>query len=650
MIYFKLAVSLFLLTVTVSGNCSNVTIANQAFNSPVSYTTYDTVVIRNCTFANIAGNGLTCFNSKYLLIDSCSFHNITGYALYVRSAEYTVIENSSFDSIGSGLIFGFESQDNFTHSADNAAYRNDSLFIRDNVIRNIQNNAVKVNNTSFLDFDHNLIDSCLYGGIVLGSGAGIANCSLVDELNTIGIAIRSETRMNSCYIRNNTILHTLCDGIRTSENVYNSQILNNEIAFVAYDGIGARPVNGDHGMYLQGPDVLVEGNNVHDILDSCGGAGCDGVGISIRTTGRITKNIIHGCINSGIAYFNDHPGGTKDFYITNNLVYDNTRTAIYVATGCPESVPDSIHIYHNTVISQPVQALWHHACPLGFYDYAGYKDVIGNILIYEGVADSTHFIFNNTGVVNALYNIKDSSDAGFVNFAARDLRLSASSAAVDEVPLPYIMVPDDILGRLRIPPADAGAYEYYPPVTVRDTTSSLHDFAHADTSQVHDTITVNNIAGIPDTLVVSSVTITCDTVSNTSAMTIDSAVNATFDTVFVSYTFSQFDSTFIHCIASTTDSVFIPETVSGLNSITADDAWAVYPNATNGKIVITQSGNEFATAAMLYDVSGKRILSILLTGAYTTADLSAVTQAGVYFLKLKSEHYCEPRKIVILKP
>jgi len=645
--FISLISAVFILMVSNLCYSSNVMVVNQTFNTPVSYTTYDTVIIKNCTFNNIANNAFTCYNAKYLLIDSCYFSNITLHAIHFRSVKYAIIQNSNFYNIEKGILIGRESQNSFTHSADNAGYRVDSLFMVNNIIKNINSHGVRILNTAFVDFNQNLIDSCLLGGIVLGSNPGVAPCSLF-EINPILNAVKSETRINGCYIRNNTILHTLSDGIGTLENVYGSKILNNEIAYVAYDGIGARPLNGDHGMYLQGPDALVEGNHVHHILDDCGSPGCDGVGISFRSTAIINKNVVHHCINSGIAYFNDHPRGLRDIYITNNLVYDNRRTAIYINPGCPESEPDSVHIYHNTVVTQPLQALWQQACPVGFNNYSGYKSVIGNILIYEGVVDSTHYIFNSTGAINNLHNIKSSGDAGFVDFATRDLRLLNLSPAIDLLPASYALVPDDIQGNLRISPADAGAYEYYLPVIVRDTGNVFYPITFTDSSQIYTTVVVENVPGIMDTIVVSSLIVTCDTISTTTTSVVDSTTLTNYDTIFISYVFSIYDSVLIHCVVSNTDSIFIPEIVNRITDAPTYENWAVYPSPGNGYFVIKQNENPFATKATLYDSRGRQVGAVQLSGATSSVDFSSVTTQGIYFLKLQGEVFSTTKRIVII--
>lgn len=157
---------------------TSITIIDQVFTTPVSYTIYDTVIIKNCSFHNIAGNALTCYNTQYLRIDSCHFSNVSTYAVHIRSAKYVLIQNSSFNNIGKGLRIGRESQNIFTHSADNAAYRVDSLFMINNIIKNINDTGVRVLNTAFIDFNNNRIDSCLLGGIILGSNVGVEPCSL----------------------------------------------------------------------------------------------------------------------------------------------------------------------------------------------------------------------------------------------------------------------------------------------------------------------------------------------------------------------------------------------------------------------------------------------------------------------------------------
>ena len=49
----------------------SIVLENKNYNTTVIYTTTDTVIFRNCTFANITGDGLWCFNTKYRIQRLC---------------------------------------------------------------------------------------------------------------------------------------------------------------------------------------------------------------------------------------------------------------------------------------------------------------------------------------------------------------------------------------------------------------------------------------------------------------------------------------------------------------------------------------------------------------------------------------------------
>ena len=104
----RLIIIILLLVITNPSYGSSIIVKNQAFNAPVSYVTYDTVVIINCAFSNIAGDALRCFNTKYLLIDSCIFYDIALYAVNIRGAKHAIIQNTFFDRVQGALFVGYK--------------------------------------------------------------------------------------------------------------------------------------------------------------------------------------------------------------------------------------------------------------------------------------------------------------------------------------------------------------------------------------------------------------------------------------------------------------------------------------------------------------------------------------------------------------
>lgn len=280
-------------------------------------------------------------------------------------------------------------------------------------------------------------------------------------------------------------------------------------------------------------------------------------------------------------------------------------------------------------------------------NFTARKDRGGIYGLYNSLAQISQNIIgdlNDTNSYIETHGLQLNPQSGWRNEANHDYRLLPSSNMIDKGIL-IKGLNDNFTGTAP----DMGAYEYQPPVVVRDTVNSFYPSVYTDSSQTYDTVLVNNISGISDIIVVTSVTVTCDTISSTTEVVADSSLIITLDTVFVSYTFSLYDSTVIHCIVSETDSVFIPEMITEANNISADGNWCVYPNPSDGKLTIIQNGNEFATEAILQDLIGKQVISIHLTGATTIADVSAITIEGIYYLKLQNEHYNEPKKIVVLQ-
>jgi len=416
---------------------------NQTFNSSLNVNTIDTLIIDNCIFENINGYGLEVKNIQYVEVKNSTFRNISNVAIKGAGVSNLYINNNTIDSITS-----------FAIKIPSTNIRTGAVYIENNVISHIYNGitddgtGIKIYHTDSVVISNNDISHCQWAGISLGR-----NFNLSQNINYL-------------FIENNNISYTLSDGINAQENVSNAFVLNNRISFVAYDGVGGRPTAGDHGMYWQAPDAIIEGNIIHDILDgaNCSG-GCKGLGISLRTSAKVIRNKVYNCSSRGIGYFNDHPSGSKPLLIANNIIYDNDFNGIYINGTSNESLPDSTFIYNNTITNLLVQpqSVSHHSCPIAINQASDYQSVCGNILIFENYPDTTEAFWSSstTSIEKYEHNIHTNSDIGFINFQNRDFNLSNSATmAIDKIPSTATYVIYDFYNNIRVGDHDIGATEY----------------------------------------------------------------------------------------------------------------------------------------------------------------------------------------------
>ena len=129
----------------------------------------------------------------------------------------------------------------------------------------------------------------------------------------------------------------------------------------------------------------------------------------------------------------------------------------------PNSVshPDSVFVFHNTVLNEPIQTPIHLSAPMAFNSMTSKNYLAGNILIFATVIDTTKHLFTtNTSHLIKQYNHLVSGDINFEDYPNRILNLTSSSSAVDLLPFGTTFVSHDILNNLRTGNHDAGAYEF----------------------------------------------------------------------------------------------------------------------------------------------------------------------------------------------
>jgi hypothetical protein len=446
------------------------TLSNETFNTSQIIQGIDTLVVSNCTFENISGVALRITDVKYVSLNGNLFRNVnTGSASEAavtgrRIDYFQSQENHFFEITGNAYRFPYQ-------GAVTTADRLGTIKIESDTIINIkslstnQGNGIYVFHTDSLYIENNYIKNVDHNGIAVGSP------------NNIPLE-----KVDFCNIKNNVIDSILGNGILGAEMISNAFVYDNTISNIATDGIGALPSNGDHGIYWQAPDAIISGNIIDNNLDGTVGCsnGCRGIGISIRTNAKVLANTVSNCEGGGIVYWGDHPAnGTLT--IANNIIYDNTHNGILInGSYNGETYPDSIFVYHNTVLNiNPNTTPYHFYSPLSLYDYYSgpidpqvfnpYAEAVGNLLIFEGMTDTTKYVFeSNVTFDKKAFNFLIDGDPSMVDYNNRDLRVLSNSAAVDFLPIFEQNVSVDFFGTPRVVPFDAGAHEFSPLTSITD--------------------------------------------------------------------------------------------------------------------------------------------------------------------------------------
>lgn len=446
----KLVICLVFIFFCLIVKSQTVSFNNRLFTNQLDLSnfTIDTLIIDSCTFKDISGFGVKFKNLKFVFIKNSIFQNLSDGAIIGSGTRNTIINNCKFDSIKNTAIQLF-------HLTD----RNKRIEITNNKISNVFNSypetgkGLRIYSADTVIILNNKISYCESSGISAGRNYG----------NQI------QQKISYLLIKNNDISYTLSDGISAQENVTKAIVSNNKISFIAYDGIGERPLDGDHGIYWQAPDAIIEGNEIYNILDSAVKFK-SGVGISIRTSAKILRNKIYQCYGRGIAYFNDHPTGNKPLLIENNIIFDNKFNGVYIngsnsniLNPSQVSKPDSIQVYNNTIVNKPIQNLWHHSCPVAINDIQGNKKVNGNILIYENYPDTAKVLWKSSNIIieEYLYNVQNNVDIGFIDFLNRNFDLTnIAISAIEKIPESQAFVTNDFYNNQRIGKQDIGAVEF----------------------------------------------------------------------------------------------------------------------------------------------------------------------------------------------
>ncbi len=297
----------------------------------------------------------------------------------INTNEQKVIENQTFNS--TLLIDG---------------HTNDGTIIRNCIFENIKGDGLQIRNV-----DHLRIENCTFRDILADA-----------------IRFRNSGSSKGVKIIDNQIYDIEENGILAPENHINTVIKGNTIYNVATNNTSSQFGAPHHGIYFQGFNVTITENTIYNISND------DGNCISIRTHGVISKNKLYGATDHGISYFSDHPGASEQLLIENNVIYDNGKRGINLASNGNVSN----HIGHavirfNTIITN-------NKFPVGINDALTRVnfDIYGNIAIRTDGGST--YVYSNLSY-HQNNNVVAAGDIGFVDFANRKLQLSKTSIAID---------------------------------------------------------------------------------------------------------------------------------------------------------------------------------------------------------------------------
>ncbi|MDA9774307.1 right-handed parallel beta-helix repeat-containing protein [Saprospiraceae bacterium] len=302
------------------------------------------------------------------------------------------------------------------------------------------------------EFDGSIIRNCTFENID-GDGLQlrdvddlcIENC-IFRDISEDAIRFRNSGTTDQVKISNNEIYNIKQNGILASEGHRNTMISGNKIYNVATSNVASQFGAPHHGVYFQGFNVSITDNEIYDIINDQGNC------ISIRSYGSISRNRLSNATDHGISYFSDHPANDLNLVIENNMIFDNGKRAINLASdGNSENHIGSCMIKFNTLLSADKS-------PIGIDNELSNTglEITANILIRTDAG--APYIFTDL-TYSGSDNITESNDIGFVNFTERDLHISASSMAVNGVSNTSNIPPIDFDGDLRTINVDVGADE-----------------------------------------------------------------------------------------------------------------------------------------------------------------------------------------------
>jgi parallel beta-helix repeat protein len=247
----------------------------------------------------------------------------------------------------------------------------------------------------------------------------------------------SGNNVNRIRFRNVEVKNATASGVLTGQGVHFLEFIGGSYH---HNGRNA----GDHGIYLESSDCLIEGGTFYNN---------SGFGIHIyngyagQSNNRnvVRKNIVYGNYSGIILGSGD--GNTA----YNNLVYNNRLDAAEYGLGYGIGVgfnATNTKVYNNTVYGNLGDGIQIRSASSG--------TVVQNNIVYSNTTSLANYATGSTTLSNNL-----TTDPGFVNATSADFHLKLGSAAIDKG-ITLSAVADDHEGKPRPGGAsyDIGAHEY----------------------------------------------------------------------------------------------------------------------------------------------------------------------------------------------
>ncbi|MDD2634811.1 MAG: right-handed parallel beta-helix repeat-containing protein [Bacteroidales bacterium] len=268
-------------------------------------------------------------------------------------------------------------------------------------------------------WDNAIIRNCTFQNTILSDGIRIVNVNnvIIDScvfynIEGNGIRLHSSGVSDGVIIKNCTFDSIYGNGVLGQEQHINTQILNNQFNWIGLDTIGASIGQPHHGIYFYGNDFLISGNKIQNIYNNYGN------GISVRSNGVVSKNVVSNATKNGIVYYSDHPNEGNNVLIENNIIY-NCQRGIRISDG-GEPYVDSSVVRFNTVISND------YMCISVGPGLDMNIDIYGNILVRTD--GSLNHIWAESSV-NESYNVFSDEDIGFLDYDNNDYHITEQSVA-----------------------------------------------------------------------------------------------------------------------------------------------------------------------------------------------------------------------------
>jgi hypothetical protein len=354
--------------------------------------------------------------------------------------------------------------------------------IWDNVIQNIDTTGTI--NLTDASWNNTLIKNCTIhntgtgnDGIFLRNVANvrIENCIIYNIDGQAGIRLSiSGIGTDSVQIINNTLYNLKENGISAPQRSQNSVPLNQEsleiIGNTVYNsGLGSSS-GLNHSIYCQAGDFTIKENLIFGTRD--------GNGISVRSSGIISGNIISGESKSNkpaIRYYSDHfTGNSNTLLVENNIIYNDSSDAhtldifdfasLYQNSSGDNHIVKNFNIRFNTIVSLHPNK---YALKISNdFNQSAYSIIVeGNLIINpNGISQCASAPSNTVQNFNLLVdNLSDFNS----NIPPYDFHIISNNNAIDYVGNNSTNFPlFDIDGEIRPTDSiDAGADQYYSATT-----------------------------------------------------------------------------------------------------------------------------------------------------------------------------------------